>query len=322
MTPHCIRCEDDRCTCTSPRYVNDLPAEPPRGPDGTPSGQHGRTGNEQGRGGYVIDMDTSGALATRAVRELADRARKLEDELEIVRASEGALVSRVSVLLDELVAAKNDRMAWAERARALEEELGLGKYEGASEVHPHVSTSRGGWINTYTGRKVYPLDLRPEDIDIRDIAHALALECRYLNHSSVHYSVAQHSVLLSRWVPAEFALDALLHDAEEAYLGDLARPLKVLPQFAFWREAGKKAAAVIQQALGIGPEPAEVKRLDHMMCGVEATRVMNTHPDWTFQPSPPEWRIERVWDWREAEALFLSRYGFLTGKRVVGEIDL
>lgn len=207
-----------------------------------------------------------------------------------------------------LLRARNAQLE--EELAGLRYELGLGKYED----HPHVTTGRGGWINTYTGRKVYPLDLRVEDIDVRDIAHALALECRYANHTGVHYSVAQHSVQLSYWVPSEFALDALFHDAEEAYLGDVPRPLKVLPQFAFWRECGRRAAGVIQKRFGLGPEPEIVKNLDHAMCGVEAPRFMNTHPDWVFQEAPTNWYIANAWTWEEAEQQFLARYTALTGE--------
>lgn len=190
-----------------------------------------------------------------------------------------------------------------ERITALERELGLG------ENHPHVVLERGGWINTYTGKKVYPLDLRVEDVDVRDIAHALALECRYANHTSVHYSVAQHAVELSYRVPAEVAFDALHHDDDEAYLGDVPRPLKVLPQFEFWREAGRRCMGVIQTAFGLGPEPVIVKKLDHAMCGIEAHAYMNLHPDWTFQETPEGWApMGLAWSWQEAELRFLARH--------------
>lgn len=85
------------------------------------------------------------------------------------------------------------------------------------------------WIQTYTGRQFYPVAPRPEDIDILDIAHALAMRCRYGGHAKQFYSVAQHSVLVARHVPAEDKLRALLHDALEAYspFGDIPRPSRV-----------------------------------------------------------------------------------------------
>lgn len=82
------------------------------------------------------------------------------------------------------------------------------------------------WIQTFLGKPFWPLSPRPEDIDIRDIAHALAMTCRFTGHSQKFYSVAEHSVRVSRIVPAQFALHGLLHDASEAYLCDLSRPIK------------------------------------------------------------------------------------------------
>lgn len=95
---------------------------------------------------------------------------------------------------------------------------------------------RGDWMQTYTGRKVWPLDPRPEDIDLTDIAWALSHQCRYNGHGRFFYSVAEHSWLMAQHFLAEGqandAVGALLHDASEAYLGDCVRPLKrSLPEF-------------------------------------------------------------------------------------------
>lgn len=98
--------------------------------------------------------------------------------------------------------------------------------------------TRGPWIATFTGRRHYFLDPHPSEIVIEDIAHALSMICRYGGHCRTFYSVAEHSVrvaeamLLGRfgdlnYVPIE-VLFALLHDASEAYLGDLVHPLKVI----------------------------------------------------------------------------------------------
>src|SRR5690606_5290032 len=86
---------------------------------------------------------------------------------------------------------------------------------------PAYEPRLGDWMQTFTGRAVYPLDLRPDDIDIQDIAHALSMQCRYAGHTRQFYSVAEHSVHVARWCrqygPAA-ALEGLLHDATEAYL--------------------------------------------------------------------------------------------------------
>ena len=84
----------------------------------------------------------------------------------------------------------------------------------------------GDWMQTYSGFQFWPLDPRPEEIHVIDIAHSLANQCRYAGHCKSFYSVAQHSVMVSRIVPPEHALWGLLHDAAEAYLVDLPRPVK------------------------------------------------------------------------------------------------
>jgi hypothetical protein len=65
---------------------------------------------------------------------------------------------------------------------------------------------RGDWIQTATGRPFWPIDPRPEDIDIEDIAHALSMLCRFGGHCLRFYSVAEHSVLLSQYVAPEHKL--------------------------------------------------------------------------------------------------------------------
>ena len=82
---------------------------------------------------------------------------------------------------------------------------------------------KGDWMQTHSGIQFWPLDPRPEDILIEDIAHALSNQCRFAGHCCFHYSVAQHSVLVSENVPAQDAMWGLLHDAGEAYLVDLPR---------------------------------------------------------------------------------------------------
>ena len=88
---------------------------------------------------------------------------------------------------------------------------------------------RGDWMLTHSGRKVYPLDPRPDDISIEDIARSLSNKCRFGGHCRQFYSVAQHSIFVMSYVEEVdpgLMLAALLHDAAEAYLGDIIRPLK------------------------------------------------------------------------------------------------
>lgn len=95
----------------------------------------------------------------------------------------------------------------------------------------------GHYIRTYTGIQFFPTDPNPADIRIVDIAHALANICRFTGHCRRFYSVAEHSINVSRTVSPSNALVALLHDATEAYLNDIARPIKVqLPEYQVWEK--------------------------------------------------------------------------------------
>lgn len=122
---------------------------------------------------------------------------------------------------------------------------------------------RGDWLQTFTGRQFWPLSPHPEDFDIEDIAHALAMKCRFNGHCISFYSVAQHSVLVAmeckrKWPDRpELPLWGLLHDLAEAYLPDIPRPLKrTIPGIL------KESEALIMQAacLRFGLSPQEPLR--------------------------------------------------------------
>lgn len=99
-------------------------------------------------------------------------------------------------------------------------------------------------IRTYSGKYVNVFDLKPEDIDIVDIAHSLSLTCRWRGICKHFYSVAEHSIYVSDKVPREHKLAALLHDASEAYLGDIPRPVKqMLPDYLKLEQKVEKVIA-------------------------------------------------------------------------------
>ena len=86
-----------------------------------------------------------------------------------------------------------------------------------------------GVIRTYTGKYINVFDPDPEMIDIEDIAHSLSNTCRWGGHCRKFYSVAQHSVMVVDWLPvsdSKLRLAGLMHDATEAYLTDLSKPIK------------------------------------------------------------------------------------------------
>ena len=124
-------------------------------------------------------------------------------------------------------------------------------------------------IQTYTGIEFYPLDPRADMITPHDVAHALALKCRYTGHCDFFFSVAQHSVLLSDYT-RKLGLDmnhqrwALLHDASEAYLPDVAGPIKSHIQ-GFTEIEDRLLRAVAERFDLPWPKPAILTRLDRLM---------------------------------------------------------
>ena len=174
------------------------------------------------------------------------------------------------------------------------------------------------WIQTATGKQFWPMDPRPEDIDIRDIAHHLSHVCRYSGACNWHYSVAQHSVLVSQCVPPEDALYGLLHDASEAYLHDLPKPLKNLPEFAFYRAAERRLELVIAEVFGLPTEmPESVKLADLRMLPTEKRDIMGKEPaSWGLEAIEPYSRRVENWSPTFARASFCARYAALTGKVV------
>lgn len=162
-------------------------------------------------------------------------------------------------------------------------------------------------MQTYSGKRFFPLDPDPNDIVIEDIAHSLARICRYGGHVNSHYSVAQHSVLVSRCLPPELALTGLLHDATEAYLGDVVRPLKLL--LPDYRAIEDNLSLIIGEKFGVQllPMPALVKEMDTRILNNERSVLFNDQLDWdTFGLEPAPLDSEIVpWPAPNAERFFL-----------------
>ena len=140
---------------------------------------------------------------------------------------------------------------------------------------------KGGFILTYSGQMFWPLDPRPEEILPEDIAHALANLCRYTGHSRSYYSVAEHSCYVSDYAPKRDQFWGLLHDASEAYLGDLARPTKEAhASFALaYRQAEIRLMRAVCVRFDLAFEmPASVAVLDNRVLETEAAQLMRPIP--------------------------------------------
>lgn len=136
---------------------------------------------------------------------------------------------------------------------------------------------KGHYIRTFTGRKYWPMDPRPEDICIEDVAHALSNLCRYTGHTVRFYSVGEHSLVVERLAPEEMKFPALMHDAHEAYINDIAKPFKLcLPQYQEVEDANWRALA---EAFEIDPVlPVEIKEIDKAVFRAERLQLMSS---WT-----------------------------------------
>lgn len=195
----------------------------------------------------------------------------------------------------------------------------------------------GDWVQTFTGKQFYPLDPRPGEVCVEDVAHALANVCRFAGHCRQFYSVAQHSIACSLFAPAESALPALLHDAAEAYMGDIARPWKRFlcvatgiknsyPTYEPIKTTEHRLLDAILFSLSCPPRGDAcwkvVEEIDMRMLATEARDLMSPlADDWsnTFTKSPCAGRYAfdpypyTIVSWAPAEAKerFLQRYSEL-----------
>jgi len=129
-------------------------------------------------------------------------------------------------------------------------------------------------IQTFTGKYVNPLNLKMEDIDIRDIAHCLSQLCRFTAHTNTFYSVAEHSLYVSYLLPDEWKLAGLLHDASEAYLCDLASPVK--RAITGYKIHEEQAQDKIYRKFGINyVNHRRIKVVDNVVLYHEAMKLFN-----------------------------------------------
>lgn len=148
---------------------------------------------------------------------------------------------------------------------------------------------------------------------LEDIAHGLAMTCRFGGQARSYYSVAEHSVYVSQLVPPELAWDALMHDAAEAFICDMPKPLKeMLPDY---KRIEKHVESAITERYGlINPMPREIKMADIQMLRAEQVQIMRNNDDWhwTFDVPQPDITIAGMLP-EEAKAFFLARAFELKG---------
>ena len=179
------------------------------------------------------------------------------------------------------------------------------------------------WIQTYTGKKFNFSQILLHDFCIEDIAHALSNRCRFNGHCIAFYSVAEHSIAVSRIAPSEVKLHCLLHDAAEAYLPDIPSPIK--PYFHFNLQGISKSfhqleeiiLNLIYNKLNILPpkryQELLIKYYDLVMLATEKRDLMEKEPEpWCSLPEPLKEEIKFTMTPKAVRDEFLKVYHELT----------
>lgn len=181
----------------------------------------------------------------------------------------------------------------------------------ARELVGLSNTRRGDWMQLYSGKQFWPMDPRSDEVDIEDIAHSLSMQCRYAGHCVKFYSVAEHSVHIAGWLyvrgyTSDEVMAGLLHDATEAYLVDVPRPVK--PFLAGYKEAEQSVWEAVAARFEIPAEmPAIVKEVDSRIIGDERANMRHCAADWYATGEPLGIELQ-YWSPAEAEARFLDRF--------------
>lgn len=182
-------------------------------------------------------------------------------------------------------------------------------------------------IQLASGRVFDPLDPDPDKITIEDIAFALGNQCRFNGHVKF-YSVAEHSVHVSVASAPTDALYGLLHDAPEAFIGDLASPLKHSEFGEPFREIEDRLMSVIAEKFGLAPvTPASVSQADTAMLFREREALLASNPEadelwaeWEDRLKPetsilPDQCTPHFWHPELARTIFLEQFVNITGQR-------
>lgn len=172
------------------------------------------------------------------------------------------------------------------------------------------------WILTISGVRFDLLQPTPDMVRIADIAHALSHVCRFAGHTRGLYTVAQHSLIVAANVPPAEALTALLHDATEAYVGDMTAPLKRhMPDY---QAVEARLWQVIRERFDLGEITPAIKEADIRALYTERRDLLIPSPHaWPGDETRPAPFEERITPWAPpaAKRAFMQRFGFLTGVR-------
>lgn len=208
----------------------------------------------------------------------------------------------------DVTAVRNGAEQWRVKFSRRELYAALNRDLGRAD---HSFGRSGDWLQTFTGRQFFPMDPRPDEVFIEDIAHSLSMQCRYAGHCLRFYSVAEHSVLLTRYfrqkgAPLTTQLWALLHDASEAYLVDVPRPVK--PYLEGYRQAEAAVMRAICERFGLPIDmPEEVHAADGAIIGDERFNMAPCVAEW-YATGSGLGVFLRNWTPEVAESEFLDEF--------------
>ena len=171
-------------------------------------------------------------------------------------------------------------------------------------------------IQTYSGILFDVINPTVDMVNIADIAHALSQVNRFTGHTMLPYSVAEHSVHVANLLPDEYKLEGLLHDASEAYIADMATPVKQLTGMFNYRLIENDIQNVCYDAFEIRTTEfshCAVKHYDRVMLKVEALSLMKQPLLGAWVPliesiHLPVHPIPRCWSSIYAEERFLNLF--------------
>lgn len=177
------------------------------------------------------------------------------------------------------------------------------------------------WVQTFSGEMFFPTVPERNEVLVEDIAHSLSQQCRYNGHTKKFYSVAEHCLLLSSAVPKRYALEALLHDAAEAYIGDMVRPIKNDPLFKPFKEVedlilGKIMGTLVPQRDFSGLSKVVIAADNAVLCD-EQLQCFDKFLDWEMPFQPLGVTIQFLCP-EEAEEKYLLRFTELTKENTKG----
>lgn len=181
-----------------------------------------------------------------------------------------------------------------------------------------MKTKNRPWMQTASGGKFHLINPEPAQVDIKDIAEALAKQSRFGGHTQTFfYSIAQHNCLLVDLLPLAAKPYGLLHDAYTAYTGELMKPVRDMLNakagYDIWSIVTADIKRATHEAFGLQWPPHHavqnmVREADRIMLATERRDILADGPNWEIPLPAPDKKTIRAWTWVEAHENFLERF--------------